>query len=142
MTKYCLSFCFLWKKRFLRADFVIFALIFSVFLVSDILAQSQATTAKQVISKGKQCSSTGVGIGMNNNDAKNMAEKNRVFAESKARKKGKYSFTNKSGGGVAVCEKTAETVSFNNTRTYLLIKSTSLGYLSTLMTYPNRYFIF
>ena len=75
-----------------------------VVCVAHAHSQVQATSADQTILLGKQCSSLGVARAENAAEAKATAERYRVFALSKARQKGRNSFTRKEGGGVAFCE--------------------------------------
>lgn len=91
------------------------ALLFSaIFLLSVISlgrearAQAQATSANQINENGVQCSSVGVGYGKNPQDAQMNADANRDRAGMKARKRGNFSFSNKTGGGASICRRYKE----------------------------------
>lgn len=96
-------------KKLIFAGFVV--VLNCVFVYS----QSQATSSKQTDKDGIQCSSSGIGIGKDNQEAARNAEINRELAEQKAKKKRKKlreSFTNETGGGVASCQKYKNVTSY------------------------------
>lgn len=94
------------RGSFLQEATHLLSIAAAVFFLSTlILAQVQGTTARQVIADGVQCSSTGIGVGRDDRSADEQAELNRARAERMAKRKGRHSFTNKTGGGAAVCER-------------------------------------
>lgn len=91
-------------KTMIKASALIFVFCF-VFQGDSIQAQVLGTDAVIVNENGIQCSSVGIGYGIDESEAKVNASKNRIKAEKKARKKSNSSFSNKKGGGSAVCIK-------------------------------------
>ncbi|MCA1623175.1 MAG: hypothetical protein LC768_03545 [Acidobacteria bacterium] len=86
-------------KIFISTVFVFWV----ISLGNQVKAQAQATSVDQTNRDGTQCSSAGVGYGKDKQEAQMNADKNREKAESKARRKGNTSFSNKTGGGTAIC---------------------------------------